>query len=149
MKAAGNFFPPRRRIGRRPLNPRVVLNGILWILRNGARWRDLPTEFGNWNSVYHKFRRWIRIGLFVLADKAYSCEQIRDYIQGRGAGVCIPDKVNAVKEHEFNSELYKARNIVERFFQCIKEFRRIAIRFDKLDICFLNFILLASFIRHL
>ena len=48
------FFPIRRRKGRPPLNPRVVLNGILWILRSGARWRDLPP----------KFRQWIRVGLF-------------------------------------------------------------------------------------
>ena len=57
------LFPARRR-GRPPLNPRVVFNGILWILRSGARWRDLPICYGNWNSVYHKFRQWIKGGLF-------------------------------------------------------------------------------------
>ena len=64
------FFPARRSRGRPPLNPRVVLNGILWILSSGAAWRDLPTCFGNWNSVYHKFRQWSRGGLFekILRD---------------------------------------------------------------------------------
>jgi transposase len=235
------FFPIRRRKGRPPLNPRVVLNGILWILRSGARWRDLPPCFGNWNSVYHKFRQWIRGGLFekilralnfatnkyllvqidstfckvhkhglgalkrnstqaigksrggyntkihalvneyfqligvvltggqihdsecaikllstvnldgktVLADKAFNSEKIRAFIQEQGATVCVPDKSNAVIKHDFDAELYKQRNIVERFFQRIKEFRHIAIRYDKLDICFLNFVFLAAFFRYL
>ena len=38
-------------------NPKIVLNAILWILKSGARWRDLPPYFGNWNSIYHTFRR--------------------------------------------------------------------------------------------
>ena len=40
------FFPARKRRGRPPLNPRVVFNGILWILRSGGRWRDLPPCYG-------------------------------------------------------------------------------------------------------
>ena len=47
-----------------------MLNGILWILRSGARWRDLSIEFGNWNSVYHKFRQWIRTELFAKILRA-------------------------------------------------------------------------------
>ena len=42
--------------GRPPLNPRTVLNGIIWIMKSGGRWRDLPAPYGNWNSIYHKFR---------------------------------------------------------------------------------------------
>ena len=47
-----------------PLNPRIVFNAIMWILKSGARWRDLPARHGNWNSIYHKFRLWCRLGLF-------------------------------------------------------------------------------------
>ena len=72
------------------------------------------------------------VGKTVLADKAFNSEKIRAFIQEQGAAVCVPDKSNAVIN-----------------FQRIKEFRHIAIRFDKLDICFLNFIFLAHFIRHL
>ncbi|MBR0290477.1 MAG: transposase [Selenomonadaceae bacterium] len=75
---------------------------------------------------------------------------INEYFQlEQGATVCVPDKSNTVVKHNFDEELYKQRNIVERFFQRIKEFRHISSRFDKLDICFLNFIFLAAFIRHL
>ena len=85
-------------------------------------------------------------GKKVLADKAFSSSQIRDFIEVRNAEVCIPDKVNSLIKHNFDRELYKARNIVERFFLRIKNHRHIATRFDKLLICFENFVLLASII---
>ena len=57
-------FEPPKRIGRPPLKPRTVLNAIIWLLKSGARWRDLPVCYGNWNSIYHKFRQWCSQGLF-------------------------------------------------------------------------------------
>ena len=60
-----SLFPARQKIGRPSLNPRIVFNGILWILKSGARWRDLPARYGNWNSIYHKFRQWSKCGLFA------------------------------------------------------------------------------------
>jgi transposase len=50
--------------GRKPLNRRVVLDGILWIARTGSPWCDLPEEFGKWSSVYRQFRRWTLAGLW-------------------------------------------------------------------------------------
>lgn len=64
--------PPRR--GRPFLPHRRVLEGIFWILRTGAPWRDLPTEFGNWSGVYERFRRWRRNGLW---------QKILDLLQAR------------------------------------------------------------------
>ena len=84
------------------------------------------------------------VGKKVLADKAFCSEEIRNFISQEKAVACIPDKSNAVVTHEFDEELYKARNIIERFFQRIKNFRHIARRYDKLSDCFLNFILLAA-----
>jgi transposase len=37
---------------------RRFLNSVFWVLRTGAPWRDMPTVYGNWNSVYQRFRRW-------------------------------------------------------------------------------------------
>ena len=50
--------------GRKPLNHRLVLDGIFWIARTGSPWRDLPEEFGKWSSVYRQFRRWTLAGLW-------------------------------------------------------------------------------------
>ena len=88
-------------------------------------------------------------GKKILADKAYSCQSIRNYLEERGAIICIPDKANFKMKHEFDSDLYKRRNIVERFFQRIKNYRHIATRYDKLAVCFKNFVLLAAFVIHL
>src|SRR5919202_1073998 len=43
---------------------RLVINGILWKLATGAPWRDLPERFGPWQSVYTRFRRWRRAGVW-------------------------------------------------------------------------------------
>ena len=230
------YLPKAKSTGRPSLDSRTVFNAILWILDSGAKWRYIPQEFGNWNSIYHKFRQWSEAGVFenilqsliensrkfylvemdstfckvhqhaagakkilgnqdvgvsrggkttkihtlvnekfqligvelsggnvhdseiaikllskvnlsgkkVLADKAFCSEEIRNFIFREKAVACIPDKSNAVKLHDFDRELYKARNIVERFFQRIKNYRHIATRYDKLSGCFLNFVFLAS-----
>jgi transposase len=57
------FFKPfltenRSRGGRPPADHRRVLDAILWITRTGSAWRDLPSELGNWNSVFRQYRRW-------------------------------------------------------------------------------------------
>ena len=83
-------------------------------------------------------------GKKILADKGYCSEEIRNFISQEKAEVCIPDKSNAVVIHNFDKELYKSRNIIERFFQRIKNYRHVATRYDKLSNCFLNFIILAA-----
>ena len=229
-------LPSPKNTGRPNLNARKVFNAIYWVLSSGAKWRYIPKEYGNWNSIYHKFRQWIEKGVFekilqalidndtkyalieidstfckvhqnatgalkkhgeqaiavsrggkntkihalvnehfqlinviltggdihdsecaidllsaveldgkaVLADKAFSAEYIRSFIASHNAFACIPDKSNAIVKHDFDKELYKQRNIIERFFQRIKKFRHIATRYDKLDVCFLNFVILAA-----
>ncbi len=46
-------------------NMRRTVNGILWIMRTGAPWRDLPPEYGNWNTVYKCFAKWEKTGIFM------------------------------------------------------------------------------------
>ena len=235
------LLPTPKSKGRPALNSLTVFNAILWILSSGAAWRDLPTHFGNWNSIYHKFRLWCDndvfenilkvlvadtekyllvqidstfckvhqhaagarkkygnqaigvsrggkttkihalvtenfqlIGLLltggqvhdsecarellskvnlegktVLGDKAFCSARIREFIQEQGGTVCIPDKTNSRTLHEFDRELYKARNVVERFFLRIKNRRHIATRYDKLAVCFLNFVILSALLIQL
>jgi len=60
--------------GRRPRDSRQMLNGILWILRTGAPWRDLPERYGPWRTVYGYFRDWRDDGTF---DRILEALQIR------------------------------------------------------------------------
>jgi transposase len=53
-----DVFPPPARTGRPPRDRRQVVDGILWILRTGAPWRDLPEEFGPWGTVWDLFDKW-------------------------------------------------------------------------------------------
>ena len=48
----------------------------LWVLRTGSLWRDLPEEFGNWNSVFQRFRRWAIKGVWESLFKALVEDQI-------------------------------------------------------------------------
>ena len=182
-------------------------------------WRDLPQAFGNWNSVFQRFRRWVRSGVFdqmfealaadadfeyiivdgtivrvhqhgsgarggtqaigrsrggltivalvdalgnlvrfvllpgqrhdsagvapllrdldfaaLLADKAFDSDVIRADLDDRGAAAVIP--ANRVTTIPCDFEMYKWRHLVENFFCKIKEFRRIATRYDKTDTSF-------------
>ncbi len=56
--------------GRPPKNHRRVLDGVFWINRTGAPWRDLPDVFGNWNSVWRQFRRWCLSGVWDIVLQA-------------------------------------------------------------------------------
>lgn len=44
--------------GRPPKPNRIILNGILWIAKSGAPWRDLPERYGKWQTVYDRFNKW-------------------------------------------------------------------------------------------
>jgi transposase len=56
--------PVRPRRGRPNHDHRRVVNGMLWRLATGAPWRDLPERYGPWRTVYSRFRRWQRAGVF-------------------------------------------------------------------------------------
>lgn len=71
------LLPPQQPAAGRPAKDhRTVLNGMVWILRTGAPWRDLPDRYGNWKTVYSRFRRWRDAGIW---------DQILIALQGDGA----------------------------------------------------------------
>jgi transposase len=57
--------PPQPKIGRPAHDHRTIINGILWILRTGAPWRDLPERYGPWRTVASRFYRWQRAGIWA------------------------------------------------------------------------------------
>lgn len=57
------LLPPQKpRTGRPSLEHRTVMNGILWVLRTGTPWRDLPERYGKWTTIYSRFQRWRKNG---------------------------------------------------------------------------------------
>ena len=75
--------------------------------------------------------------LAVVADKAYGSRLIRQRIAEQGALAVIPSKSNARKPIPHDANLYRRRNIVERFFCTMKDMRRLATRYEKLSDNFL------------
>jgi len=55
---------PKDRRGPKPQNNRRVFNGIFWVLRTGAPWRDLPERYGPYTSAYNRFNRWRKAGIW-------------------------------------------------------------------------------------
>ena len=59
------FLPGRKEsVGRTAADNRAFVNGVLWILRSGARWHDLPERYGKYKSVHKRFVRWAHSGVW-------------------------------------------------------------------------------------
>jgi transposase len=132
---------------------RMFVEGVLWIVRTGSPWRDLPEAFGDWNSVFRRFSRWsIRVfgggtagqkgdapqaaalieGLpaeVVMADTAYDADHLRQAIAAKLA--VIPNNPSRALKYPLDKHLYAQRHLVECCFSKLKQFRRVATRFEK------------------
>ena len=86
----------------------------------------------------------MRDGQMLLADRAYDADWLRAMVADRGAWANIPPKSNRKNPICFSPWLYKTRNVIERFFNKLKYFRRIATRYDKLGSTYLAMIKLAA-----
>jgi transposase len=86
----------------------------------------------------------LRPRTMLLADRGYDADWIRALVGQQGAWANIPPKQNRKEAICFSPYLYRARNLIERFFNKIKQYRRIATRYDKLAANYLAFIKLAS-----
>jgi transposase len=230
-------FLPNKPRGVPRVNDRRVLNGIFWVLRSGAPWRDLPDNYGPYTTCSNRFVRWRRAGVWggimntlaathdatvqmidtsiirvhqhaaciarnkrqsmgrsrggltskihalvdtnglpirlaltaseahdnrlagkllsrlksgtrLPADRGYDADWIRALAAERGGWANIPPRCNRTEPICFSPylyrDLYRARNLVERFFNKIKRCRRVATRYDKLAANYLAFIQLAS-----
>ena len=222
-----------------------ALNGILHILHNGGKWRELPEKYGPWHTVHMRFSRWAKNGvltrvfqrlqeeqlidqtvlgldstthkvhpdgtgalrrlgpqaigrsrgglttkihivaadartaiiyaisptqdhdgphgrqllkkmgrptkkpegeqlkLFLVADRAYEGTETRQLALALGYTPVIPPKTNRRDPWDFDRDIYKRRNEVERLIRRLKSYRRVFTRYDKLDVIFLAFKTLA------
>ncbi|WP_141686920.1 IS5 family transposase [Bradyrhizobium sp. LMTR 3] len=199
---------------------RMFVEGVLWIVRTGAPWRDLPEVFGDWNSVFRRFSRWsikdvwwrifeamsddpdfeylivdstivrahqhaagakkgsedqalgrsrgglstkihlavrglgcpVRFTLtagqkgdapqaaalleglpaeVVMADAAYDADHLRQAIAAKGALAVIPNNPSRALKYPLDKHLYAQRHLVECCFSKLKQFRRVATRYEK------------------
>lgn len=77
---------------------RLFFEAVLWRVRTGAPWRDLPAGFGAWNSIFRRFRRWAKTGVFDRVFKALSGEPDFEYVLVDGTIVSVHQKASGAKE---------------------------------------------------
>ncbi len=80
----------------------------------------------------------------VIADKGCDADHLHQAIRDAGAEPVIPAKSNPRERRPHNKALYKERNLIERFFNKLKQFRRVATRYDKLQATYEGFVQLAA-----
>jgi transposase len=101
---------------------------------------------GNDHDVAHAepLLEGIEQGAVVIADKGYDANGVRACIRDHGAIPNIPNRSNRKTKFRWKKAIYRQRNHVERFFNKLKQFRRVATRYDKLGANFFAFVKLAS-----
>jgi transposase len=205
---------------------RMFVEGVLWIVRTGSPWRDLPEAFGDWNSVFRRFSRWSIKGVWwrifeamsddpdfeylivdstivrahqhaagakkgglkirrsaaravawagcpvrfaltagqkgdapqaaalleglpaevVMADTAYDADHLRQAIAAKGALAVIPNNPSRALKYPLDKHLYAQRHLVECCFSKLKQFRRVATRFEKTARNYLAVVTLAAIV---
>jgi transposase len=83
--------------------------------------------------------------VYVLADRGYDSDEVVNHIKSINAIPVIPPKSNRIIQRDYDKIIYKERNLIERLFNRLKQFRKIATRFDKIQINFEAFIYVACF----
>ena len=76
---------------------RLFLEAVLWRVRVGGPWRDLPTGFGQWNSIFRRFRRWAKRGVFQRIFDGLADDPDFEYILIDGTIVSVHQKASGAK----------------------------------------------------
>ena len=66
--------------GRTAADNRLFVNGVLWVLRSGAHWHDLPERYGKWKSVHTRFSRWAKSGVWERVFEALTKDRKNEYL---------------------------------------------------------------------
>jgi len=97
---------------------------LLAILLTGGEAHDCP--------VAKRLIRRAKPSKYTIGDKAYDSAELREELHGRGTKPIIPNRSNRKQPFSFNKRLYRARWLIENAFNRLKDFRRIATRYDRL-----------------
>ena len=223
------FFPLSHGISR--VDDLKVISGIIYVIKHGLQWKDAPREYGPHKTLYNRFVRWSRLGVFnnifaelakaagkdgcdppqspsnrrkpaqkralsrcigrtkgglnsklhavcdghgrplamtltegqvsdykgaallmdalpdaeeLLADRGYDADWFRDALLAKGITPCIPPKKNRKMPASYDKNLYKQRHKIEIMFGRLKDWRRIAMRYDRCAHTFFSAICLAA-----
>jgi transposase len=112
---------------------------------SGGECHDAPEGGKSLNTIGTNYP-----GVPVLMDRAYEGSETRELAKHNGHDPVVPPKINRKDPWEYDKTLYKRRNIVERFFRRIKEYRRIFTRYDKLDqqlLAYIHFAIICIWLR--
>jgi transposase len=91
------YFPPSRGVGR--VDDKKVLSGIIYVLRNGLRWCDAPAAYGPHKTLYNRFVRWSKLGIFDCI--------FRELVRNRLPGEEIMIDATHLKAHRTAASLLK------------------------------------------
>jgi transposase len=86
----------------------------------------------------------LALGKRLIADKAYDADRLRDWLQDRGIEAVIPGRAARAVVYPLNRVAYRRRNIIERMFGRLKNWKRIATRYDRLAVNYLAAIVLVA-----
>lgn len=171
MRRIEPYFPLPHGIPR--VDDRRIVSGITFVIRNGLRWRDAPTDYGPHKTIYNRFIRWSRLGVFnrifaelaakggkpdqlmidaspkakaLLADRGYDADWFRHALAERGIAPCILSKTNRKVPILHDTALYRQRHKVENMFGRLKDWRRIPTSYDRCAHTFMSAICIAAII---
>jgi transposase len=108
---------------------------VVEIHLSGGECHDAPEGRKSIEAVGRKFP-----GVPILMDRAYEGDETRALAKTYGPEPVVPPKKNRKDPWDYDREIYKRRNIVERLFRHLKEFRKVNTRYDKLDVMFLAYV---------
>src|SRR5215211_1328606 len=80
MRIEGLLPGRKDAVGRTAKDNRLFVNGVLWVLRSGARWSDLPERYGKFKSVHKRFTRWARTGVWERVFNALTRDRDNEYL---------------------------------------------------------------------
>src|SRR5215218_2510693 len=121
---------PHNQPGKPRVDDRRVISGILHILKTGGRWRDVPPDYGPAKTIYNRYTRWARRGVWqrifakiaaagpipagACTRQLHDADRLRDWLQARGIEAVIPGRAARVVVFPLNRVAYRRRNVIER-----------------------------------